>query len=134
MLHFYNTITRKKEKFIPLKKGVVKMYTCGPTVYDYAHIGNLSLYLFMDVLRRYLKFSGYKVTDVMNFTDVDDKTIKHSRQKGIPLREYTKVYSQSILSDFKRLNIVNPKIICKATEHVQEMINAVKILLKKRIS
>ncbi|MBU1089134.1 class I tRNA ligase family protein, partial [Patescibacteria group bacterium] len=131
MLHFYNTAGRKKEKFIPIKKGFVKMYTCGPTIYDHAHIGNLSTYLFMDILRRYLKFSKYKVLDVMNFTDVDDKTIKFSKQKGVPLKKYTKKFGKSILNDFRKLNINKPKIICKATKHIQEMINLIEILLKK---
>jgi len=87
MLRFYNTLTRKKEKFTSIKPGLVKIYTCGPTSYDYAHIGNFRAYVFQDLLRRYLKYKRFKIKQVMNITDVDDKTIKGSRKAGVSLNE-----------------------------------------------
>ena len=110
------------------------MYTCGPTIYGLAHIGNLSTYLFMDFLKKYLRFSGYEVKDVMNFTDVDDKTIKASREKGVELKKYTKGFGEAILADFEKLKIEKPKIICKATDHIQEMVKLVEVLVKKGVA
>lgn len=131
MLYLHNTSSSKKERVVPLEKNLLKIYSCGPTIYDFAHVGNLSAYLFADLLKRYLKYKGYKIIDVMNFTDVDDKTIKASQNKGVKLQEYTQVFADSILEDFKRLNIIRPKIICKATEHIKEMINLISILIEK---
>ncbi|MFA6250956.1 MAG: cysteine--tRNA ligase [Candidatus Shapirobacteria bacterium] len=131
MQYFYNTASGQKETFKPIENNVVKIYSCGPTIYDFPHIGNLSTYLFIDLLKRYLRFSGYTVKDVMNFTDVDDKTIRASREKGIPLKEYTEKYGQAFLADFERLNILKPQIICKATEHIKEMLELIKILADK---
>ena len=88
-LKIYNTLTRKKEAFKPVKDNFVRMYTCGPTVYDYAHIGNFRAFLFEDILRRYLKFKGFKVKQVMNLTDVDDKIIKRMKAEGKSLKEVT---------------------------------------------
>ena len=88
---FFNTLTRKKEEFAPLAPGKVGLYTCGPTVHDYAHVGNFRTYMFEDLLRRYLQWRGYEVTQVMNITDVDDKTIRKSREQGVTLGEYTQV-------------------------------------------
>jgi len=85
-LRFKNTLTRSKEEFQPIEPGTVRMYTCGPTVYNYAHIGNFRAYIFEDLLRRYLKYKGYAVTQVMNLTDIDDKTIRESQQEGISLK------------------------------------------------
>ena len=82
MLRFYNTLTRKKEIFKPIKKGWVKIYSCGPTVYDFAHIGNFRAYVFADILRRYLEYKGYQVKHIMNITDIDDKTIKNSNYRS----------------------------------------------------
>ena len=94
-IYFYNTLTRKKEEFIPIKENEVKLYTCGPTVYNYVHIGNLRTFLFEDILVRYLRFKGYEVHQVMNLTDVDDKTIRNSIKEGISLNEYTDKYKKA---------------------------------------
>jgi len=131
MLRFYNTLTRRKEKFVPLEEGVVKMYTCGPTVYDYAHIGNFRTYVFQDVLRRWLEYRGYKMIQVMNITDVDDKTIKGSRRKGVSLQEYTKRYTKAFFEDLEALNIEKAEHYPKATEHIPEMVQLVKKLMDK---
>ncbi|MFQ6135579.1 MAG: cysteine--tRNA ligase [Candidatus Hydrothermarchaeales archaeon] len=131
MLRLYNTLTRRKEEFIPIEKGRVKMYTCGPTVYDYAHIGNFRAYVFEDILRRYLKYKGFQVTQVMNLTDVDDKTIRGSRREGIPLREFTERYSKAFFEDIEALNMEPVEVYPKATEHIGEMISLVKRLVEK---
>lgn len=131
MLRFYNTLTRKKERFVPLEEGVVRVYTCGPTVYDYAHIGNFRTYVFQDVLRRWLKYRGYKVIQVMNITDVDDKTIRGSRCEGVPLREYTERYTKAFFEDLETLNIEKAEYYPKATEHIQEMVQLIKKLMER---
>lgn len=138
MLKFYNTLTRKKEEFSPLDGNTVRMYSCGPTVYNYAHIGNLRTYIFMDLIRRALKFEGYKLIGVMNITDVghlladsddgEDKMVKASReQKKTPL-EIAEYYSKIFFEDIEKLNISKPEIIAKATDHIGEMISLVKDL------
>lgn len=131
-LTFHNTITRRKEEFVPLKEGEVRMYTCGPTVYDYAHIGNFRSYMFEDLLRRYLKHRGYRVIQVMNITDVDDKTIRDSRKAGIPLAEHTDKYTRAFFEDLETLRIEHAEYYPRATEHVREMIEIVSGLLKKK--
>jgi cysteinyl-tRNA synthetase len=130
-LKFYNTLTRKKEKFVPLDAGKVKMYTCGPTVYDYAHLGNFRAYVFEDLLRRFLKYKGYRVTQVMNITDIDDKTIAGANKKGMELGEFTKRYIDAFFEDLKSLNIEPAEFYPRATEHIKEMIELVRILLDK---
>jgi len=130
-LHFFNTLTRKKERFIPLEKDKVKLYTCGPTVYDYAHIGNFRAFVFEDLLRRWLKYRGFKVTQVMNITDVDDKTIRGSRLKGIPLKEYTEYYTKAFFEDIEALNIEKAEYYPKATEHISDMVALIKKLMEK---
>jgi len=131
VLKLYNTLGRKKQVFKPLKKGSVGMYICGPTVYNYVHIGNLRAYVFGDILKRYLKFSGYKVKEVMNITDVDDKTIKESQREKIKLKEFTKVYEKAFLGDIESMNIKSPEVMPRATEHIKEMVALVKTLMKK---
>lgn len=131
MLKLYNTLTRKKEEFIPLKKGTVKMYSCGPTVYNYAHIGNMRAYIFMDTLRKVLKYNGYKVKHVMNITDVghlvsdadegEDKMAKTARIENRSVYEIAKEYTDAFMKDIKALNIDTPEHIAKATEHIREM-------------
>ena len=133
-LKFYNTLTRKKEIFTPLHKGKVGMYVCGPTIYNYVHIGNLRAYVFADTLRRYLRFKGYKVKEVMNLTDVDDKTIRDSQKQKKPLKEFTKKYEKGFLADIKLMNIETPEVMPKATEHIKEMVAIVKRLLDKGIA
>ena len=130
-MRFYNTLTRKKEEFKPLEKGVVRIYTCGPTVYDYAHIGNFRTYVFQDLLRRWLEYRGYKVIQVMNITDVDDKTIRGARREGISLKEYTERYTKAFFEDIKTLNIEKAEYYPKATEHIKEMVELIKKLLEK---
>ncbi|MDP8207547.1 MAG: cysteine--tRNA ligase [Candidatus Electryonea clarkiae] len=130
-LSFYNTYTRKKEEFIPVEPGVVRIYNCGPTVYDFAHIGNFRANIFADLLRRWLGVRGYQVHQIMNITDVDDKTIRRSREENISLHEYTQKYSESFFSDLNIMNILRADKYPAATEHVNEMIDLIKILLEK---
>ena len=130
-IKFFNTLTRKKEVFKPIKDKEVKMYTCGPTVYDFAHIGNFRTYVWQDILKRWLIYRGYKVKHVMNLTDVDDKTIRGARKEGISLKEYTKKYIQAFFEDSKTLNIIPADVYPKATEHIQDMVKLIKILIQK---
>src|SRR6266849_2677917 len=104
-LRFHNTLTRQYEEFIPLHPGEVRLYTCGPTVYDYAHIGNFRTYLWEDLLRRYLEFRGYRVRHVMTLTDVDDKTIAGALAAGVTLQEYTRPYIEAFFEDLRLLGI-----------------------------
>ncbi|MBU2589412.1 MAG: cysteine--tRNA ligase [Nanoarchaeota archaeon] len=131
MLKIFNSFTRKKEEFKPIKEGHVKMYTCGPTVYLYAHIGNFRAYVFEDVLRRYLKFKGFKVTQVMNITDVDDKTIRDSQAQKKSLKEFTEFYTKAFFEDIKKLNIEEAEYYPKATDHIKEMVALIQKLLDK---
>ena len=108
MLKLYNTLGRKKEIFKPLKDKKVGMYVCGPTIYNYVHIGNLRAYFFGDILRKYLEFKGFKVKEVMNLTDVDDKTIKESQKYKVKLRKFTEIYEKAFLDDLKAMNIQIP--------------------------
>ncbi|MCM8804519.1 MAG: cysteine--tRNA ligase [Candidatus Omnitrophica bacterium] len=131
MIKFYNTLTKRKEEFSPIEEKIVKLYTCGPTVYDLAHIGNFRAYVFEDLLYRYLEFRGYKVIRVMNITDVDDKTINGAKSKGISLREYTDRYIKIFIEDMERLRLKKPDYMPRATEHINEMVEIIKKLLKK---
>ncbi len=130
-LKFFNTLTRQNEEFKPIKDGEVGMYTCGPTVYAQAHIGNFRAYMFEDLLRRYLKYKGNKVTQVMNLTDIDDKTIRDSNARGIPLDEHTKQFKEMFFRDLDLLNIERAEHYPEATTHIPEMVDMVKILLEK---
>ena len=127
----YNTMTRKKEDFIPINGKNVGLYTCGPTVYNYAHIGNLRSFVFEDLLKRGLKYLGYNVTQVMNLTDIDDKTIRDSIAAAIPLRKYTKKYKDAFFEDLKNLRFDKAEHYPAATDHVPEMIDLIKILIDK---
>ena len=130
-LKVYNTLTRKKQEFKPIKEGYVGMYSCGPTVYNYAHIGNLRTYIFNDFLKKSLEFLGYKVNHVMNITDVDDKTIKGSQKEKVSLEEFTKKYERIFFNDLNALNIKKPNHIIHATESITDMVNLIKKLIKK---
>jgi cysteinyl-tRNA synthetase len=130
-LRFFNTLTRQKEEFYTVHPGEVRMYTCGPTVYDFAHIGNFRAYVFSDILRRYLEYQGYKITQVVNVTDVDDRTINGSQRQGIPLAEYTKKYKDAFFADLNSLNIKPAEVYPEATGHIKEMEALVKNLLEK---
>ena len=129
-LKIHNTLTNKKEEFKPLVKEKVSMYTCGPTVYDYAHIGNFRAYISADILKRYLEYKGYKVKQVMNLTDVDDKTIRDSNKAGVPLHEYTEKYINAFFEDMKTLNLEPADVFPRATEHIKEMTAMIKKLQK----
>jgi cysteinyl-tRNA synthetase len=128
---FFNTLTRKKEVFKSLEAGKVKMYTCGPTVYDFAHIGNFRAFLFEDLLKRWLVQRGFKVTHVMNLTDIDDKTIKGSQKQCVPLQQFTDFYEKAFFEDIKALNIEPANVYPKATDYIPEMVNLIKILITK---
>jgi cysteinyl-tRNA synthetase len=132
-LKLFNTKTHQKEFFKP-KDSEVKLYTCGPTVYDYAHIGNLRTYVFEDLLKRVLFFSGYKVHHVMNLTDVDDKTIKGAIQKKVSLDDYTQVYKKAFFEDLEALHIIPANQYPNATDHISEMIEMIQALLNKKIA
>ena len=134
VIKFYNTLTRKKEPFKELKKGSVKIYTCGPTVYNYAHIGNWRSFIFSDLLRRYLKYKGYEIIQVMNLTDVDDKTIRNSQKEGLSLKKFTEKYTKYFFEDMAALNIEKVEYYPKATESVKEMLAITKTLLDKGIA
>ena len=133
-LKFYNTLSRTLEVFKPVEEGKAGLYTCGPTVYNFAHIGNFRAYTFEDLLHRTLLYAGYKVKQVMNLTDVDDKTIRNSRAAGIPLRDFTATYKQAFFEDIKTLNITPAAVYPAATDHVEEMIALIKVLMEKGIA
>ena len=130
-IHFFNTLTRMKEKFVPIRKGKVSMYTCGPTVYDFGHIGNFRAFVFEDLLRRWLEYRGFKVTQAMNLTDVDDRTIKASSKHGMPLKEYTERYVRAFFEDVAMLNIEKAEYYPKATEHISDMVTLIVKLMSK---
>jgi cysteinyl-tRNA synthetase len=131
MLRLHNTLSNKDEEFHPLEEGVVRFYTCGPTVYDYAHVGNFRTFVFQDLLRKYLKYRNYRVLHVMNITDVDDKTIQNARIQGTSLKEYTEKYTQAFLEDSKTLRIDLPDIMPRATDHIPEMVALIRSLEAK---
>ncbi len=137
-LTLFNTMGRRMEVFVPIKSGEVSFYGCGPTVYNYAHIGNLRAYVFQDVLARTLRFLGYKVTHVMNITDVghltgdddsgEDKMAKSAAEKGKSVLDIAKFYTDAFFRDTERLNILKPEIVCRATEHIDDMIALIRRL------
>lgn len=131
----YNTLTKKKEQLVPIDDKTVRMYSCGPTVYSYAHIGNMKAFLFMDFLKRSLNYLGYKVKNVMNITDVghlvsdadegEDKMIKTAKSTNKTPWEIAAMYTDAFLADIKKLNIQRPNVLCKASEHIEEMLEMV---------
>jgi len=131
MIKFFNTLGGKIEPFHPLQEGKVKLYTCGPTVYDFPHIGNHRANIFEDLLKRFLIFMGYDVTHVMNITDVDDKTIKGANALGVSLSDYTEKYIHAFFDDIEILNIQKADHYPRATEHITEMVEMVKDLYEK---
>ncbi len=130
-IKLFNTLTRKKEVFKPLKGKTVLYYTCGPTVYDYAHIGNFATFVRQDLLKRVLEYFGYRVKHVMNITDIDDKTIRRSKELGWSLKKLTRFYTKEFLKDMKALNIKPPTKLVPATSEIPEMIRVIKALIKK---
>jgi cysteinyl-tRNA synthetase len=134
VFYIFNTLSRQKEVFTPIKRGEVKIYTCGPTVYDYAHIGNFRAFLFEDLLKRWLWYCGFKVIHIMNITDVDDKTIKGSQAKGVALKQYTDFYVKAFFEDITKLNIEPADVYPCATDHISEMVSIIKTLQEKGIA
>ncbi|MGC8533868.1 MAG: cysteine--tRNA ligase [Candidatus Parvarchaeum sp.] len=130
-MKIYNTLSRKTENFKPLKEGLVTIYTCGPTVYNYVHIGNLRTFILYDLVKRAFKINGYKVKHVMNITDVDDKTIKGAIESGISLKEYTEIYTNYFIEDLNKLNIGMDIKFTKATDNIEEMQKIIIKLLKE---
>ncbi len=128
---FFNSLSRSLEPFKPIEPGHVRMYTCGPTVHDFAHIGNFRTFIFEDLLRRTLKFHGYQVTHVMNLTDVDDKTIRKSRQAGLPLRQYTARFKEAFFEDVDALRIERAEHYPAATDHIDDMVKLIEALQSK---
>ena len=122
MLKIFNTLSRNIEEFIPIDYPKVKIYSCGPTVYDYAHIGNFRTFCTVDFLRRYLKWKKYDLLTVMNITDIDDKTIKKSNEEGISLKEVTEKYEKAFFEDLQTFNCLKADFHPRATEHIEEMI------------
>ena len=135
-VRFFNTLSRSVEEFVPLDSSgqSVRMYCCGPTVYDFGHIGNFRSFVFSDLVRRYLQFRGYRVTQVMNITDVEDKIIKRVRDAGGKLREFVLPYEAAFLEDLQTLGCLRPHHLPRATEHIPEMIALIEALMKRGIA
>ncbi len=127
-LRFYNTLTQQTEPFAPLHGNVVRMYSCGPTVYNYVHIGNLRAFTFQDILRRVLRARGYTLDHVMNITDVEDKIIRDAAAAGKSIQAFTEIYTQAFFEDTAALRLERPERIVKATEHIRDMVHAVQQL------
>ena len=130
-IRLHNTFSGETEPFVPLVSGEVRSYTCGPTVYDFAHIGNFRTFVFQDILRRYLNSRGYRVIQVMNLTDVDDRIIQKSAAAGVSIRDYTDKYIQAYLDDRRALNLEPPEYIARATEHIDDMVELIQRLTEK---
>jgi len=127
----HNTLTGRKEPFAPLHPGEVRMYTCGPTVYDYAHIGNFRTFVFQDILRRFLSSRGFRIIQVMNLTDVDDRIIQNAAAAGVGIREYTETYIKAFLEDMRALNFEQPEHLVRATDHIDDMVRLIQRLTEK---
>ncbi len=130
----FNSLTRSLEELHPLVGNEVRLYTCGPTVYNFAHIGNFRAYAFEDILRRVVKFNGMKIRQVMNLTDVDDKTIRGANTAGVPLTDYTRTYKDAFFADLAALNIERAEVYPAATDHIPEMIALVSKLIEKGVA
>jgi len=130
-IQLHNTLGSKIEPFVPRTPGEVRMYSCGPTVYDFAHIGNFRTFVFQDILRRFLKWRGFKLNHVMNLTDVDDRIIANAAAAGVGLREYTEKYAQAFFDDCKALSIEAPEQWVRATDNIDEMVKLIERLRQK---
>src|SRR6266849_5828304 len=130
-LRFYNTLTQELEQFNPLQDNTVRMYTCGPTVYNFVHIGNFRTFTFQDLLRRWLRYRGYEVEHVMNVTDVDDKIIANAAKEQRSLEDYTHVYTKAFFEDAAALRLEQPEHVAHATKHIREMVEAIERLAGK---
>jgi len=131
VLKVFNTLGRRKEEFVPLHPGEVRMYVCGPTVYDYIHIGNARAFVVADVVRRYLEYKGFRVKYVSNITDIDDKMINRARETGLTVQELGEIYSDAYFEDIAKLNVKKPDVTPRATQHIPEIIEAVETLIEK---
>jgi cysteinyl-tRNA synthetase len=127
-ISFQNTLTGRKETFVPMRPGEVRIYTCGPTVYDFAHIGNFRTFVFQDILRRFLHSRGFRIMQVMNFTDVDDRIITKAAAAHLSIREYTDKYIEAFLADRRALSLQEPEKMVRATEHIEDMIGLIERL------
>jgi cysteinyl-tRNA synthetase len=130
-IRFHNTLGGEMEVFTPQKSNEVRMYTCGPTVYDYAHIGNYRTFVFQDILRRFLKLRGFKMNHVMNLTDVDDRIIANAAAAGVSIRDYTEKFAQAFFDDCKTLSIEAPEYWIRATDHIDDMVKLIQRLQEK---
>jgi cysteinyl-tRNA synthetase len=130
-LRLFNTLSGEVDEFRPLEDDLVRMYSCGPTVYDYGHIGNFRTFVFVDLLRRFLRQSGYQLRHVMNITDVDDKIIRNAARDGVSVAQYTEKYTRAFLEDSQTLNLERPEILARATEHIPEMAAFIAQLAQK---
>lgn len=130
-LRFYNTLTQQAEPFAPLHDNEVRMYTCGPTVYNFVHIGNLRTFSFQDILRRWLRYRGYQLNHVMNITDVDDKIIRNAAAEHKSIEDYTAKYTAAFLEDAATLRLEKPERMAKATEHIDDMVRAIESLAER---
>ncbi len=130
-IRLHNTLSNQTEPFVPLKPGEVTIYTCGPTVYDYAHIGNYRTFVFQDILRRFLKLRGFRLTHVMNLTDVDDRIIANAAAKGVSIRDYTEKFAQAFFDDCKTLSIESPELWVRATDNIDSMVQLIQRLQEK---
>ena len=133
-MQVFNSLTRRVEPLEPIAENTIRLYTCGPTVYNFAHIGNFRAYTFEDILRRVIQFNGFKVKQVMNLTDVDDKTIRGANAAGVKLTDYTKTYKDAFFADLKTLNIQPAEVYPAATDHIPEMIALVEKLVEKGVA
>src|SRR5271169_5530276 len=133
-LRLFNTLSAKVEEFQPQEDHLVRMYSCGPTVYDYGHVGNFRTFVFVDILRRFLEQSGYKLKHVMNITDVDDKIIRNAAQQGVTVGEYTRKYEQAFREDMQTLSLETPELIVRATENIPEMAAFIAGLVQKGLA
>src|SRR3954470_14505219 len=125
-LRFYNTLSQQLEEFTPARDNTVRMYTCGPTVYDFAHIGNFRTLGFVDILRRWLRANGFALDHVMNITDVDDKIIRNAVAQQKSLEEYTEIYTKAFRDDCDTLRLETPEHVVPATAHIDDMIQAIQ--------
>jgi cysteinyl-tRNA synthetase len=130
-IRLHNTLSNQIEPFVPQRPGEVTMYTCGPTVYDYAHIGNYRTFVFQDILRRFLKLRGFRLTHVMNLTDVDDRIIANAAAKGVSIRDYTEKFAQAFFDDCKALSIESPEHWVRATDNIDSMVQLIQRLQEK---
>src|ERR1700722_18292618 len=133
-IRLQNTLTNSSEPLVPVHPGEVRIYTCGPTVYASAHIGNFRTFMFQDILRRFLRSRGYRVLQVMNVTDVDDRIIKSAAAAGISIREYTEKYIKAFLEDIDALHIEMPEELVRATDHIEDMVALIEKLQEKGLT